>query len=454
MYKILIAIFIVSNFAFANFVETNVKEFKWGELDVVWVKDSKYPTYDIVVYFDDGALTENKSNLGVTEFMFNELTSGTNRYNQKQILSSLEFYGTSFSANVTHEFSTYSLSGLVKDLSPNLKMVCHLFNNATFPKSELKKSKRRAVAGLKSLVTNHQSLANRVFRELSLRGTPYSKPVSGTIETIKKLSSKKLSSRLEYFNQVKKKIYIRGPESVLDIKNMIVNDCSWTKNTGAQKRIVKEVKTKAIDTKSIYLVSVPKANQAQIRMGKVLTAKEATKDQVRLSFASKYLGGGFTSRLMQEVRVKKGLTYSIGAYASGQRNYGRSGISTFTKNQTLVETLNVIKATIDSNIKNIPDDLFNHSLRYIKGNYLLGMESTSDFMNTLLYLDHQGRPYSDIYDFTEEISTISTKSLSEKIKEIYDFKSQMVLVLGSSKLRAQLKKAGYKVKRISYKEFL
>lgn len=449
----LILLLTLATTASANFVDTNVKKLKWGDLEVVWVKDDKFPTYDLNIYFDDGAMTEKKSESGVTQFMFNELTSGTTRYGQKEILSSLEFYGTSFAANVTHEFSTYSLSGLSRDLNKNLKMVCHLFSEATFPESEIKKSKRRALSSLKNLVTDHQSLASRVFRELSLKGTPYARAVDGYINTIKNFNSSNLSNRLAYMNKVKKRIYIRGPESVLSIESIINNDCNWTKSQDFKKDTIISSKDKS-KTDLIYLVSVPKSNQAQIRIGKILTQKEVQNNPVELSFASKYLGGGFTSRLMQEVRVKRGLTYSIGAYASGQRMYGRSGISTFTKNQTLAQTLKVIDETINSSTKSIPTELFNHSLRFIKGNYLLGLESTSEFMSTLMYLDHQNRSYSEIYDFKKEVDQITPANLSKRIDSVFGMKNQITLVLGDSNLRSQLIKAGFKVKRLNYKDFL
>lgn len=452
MNKILLLLTLATT-ASANFVDTNVKKMKWGDLEIVWVEDDKFPTYDLNIYFDDGAMTESKSESGITQFMFNELTSGTTRYGQKEILSSLEFYGTSFAANVTHEFSTYSLSGLSKDLNKNLKMVCHLFSNATFPNSEIKKSKRRALSSLNNLVTDHQSLASRVFRELSLKGTPYARAVNGYLSTIKNFNSTKLSNRLKYMNKVKKRIYIRGPESVLNIENIIAKDCNWTKKSNFKKEKVVSTGEKA-KKNLVYLVSVPKSNQAQIRIGQILTQKEIQANPVELSFASKYLGGGFTSRLMQEVRVKRGLTYSIGAYASGQRMYGRSGISTFTKNQTLAQTLKVIDDTINSSAKAIPSELFNHSLRFIKGNYLLGLESTSEFMSTLMYLDHQNRSYSEIYEFKENVNKITPAQLSKRIETIYSMNNQVTLVLGDSKLRSQLIKAGYKVKRLNYKEFL
>lgn len=452
MNKLILSFILISS-AYANFVDSNVKKINWGDLEIVWVKDNSFPTYDLSIYFSDGAMSEKSKESGITNFMFQELTSGTTRYNQKEILSSLEFYGTSFNASVTHEFSTYSLSGLAKDLDKNLKMVCHLFNNATFPGSELKKSKRRAISGFKNLVTNHQALSSRIFRELSLRGTPYSRPVEGYIDTIKSLNSKTLANRLAYMNKVKKRIYIRGPKEVLKIEDIVRNDCKWTDKSISKANVIKN-KTKAVDKKYVYLVSVPKANQAQIRIGKTLSKQEINNKPVELTFASKYLGGGFTSRLMQEVRVKRGLTYSIGAYASGQKEYGRSGISTFTKNQTLAETLSVIKKTIDENSDSIPKDKFDHSMRYIKGNYLLGLESTSEFMNSLMHLDHQGRSYDEIYEFKDKLSKISSSQLAKRLKNVYSLNSQLIMVLGDSSLSSQLTKAGYKVKKISYKEFL
>ena len=96
----------------------------------------------------------------------------------------------------------------------------------------------------------------------------------------------------------------------------------------------------------VVLVTVPKANQAQVRMGRILAQNEI-KNIPLLMLSSKFLGGGFTSQLMKSVRVKSGLSYSVGAFAAGQRGYGRSGISSFTKNKTILELISTIKTTVD-----------------------------------------------------------------------------------------------------------
>src|SRR5690606_23375656 len=85
------------------------------------------------------------------------------------------------------------------------------------------------------------------------------------------------------------------------------------------------------------------ANQAQIRIGRYLNFEEMKGKHDQFHFLAGFLGGGFTSKLIQELRVKRGLTYSAGAYVSMQRDYARAGISTFSKNETAAEAISIIR---------------------------------------------------------------------------------------------------------------
>jgi zinc protease len=456
MKKILLMLIIISNCAYAgSYLDDNLKRLKWNDIEVVWLEDDTFPTYNFTVYFHAGALTDSKKKQGETQFMFSELTSGTTRYAKKEILEALEFYGASYGSNVTHEYATYSVSGLVKDMTPTMMMVCHLFNKSTFPVKEFNKTRKRTLTGLKNSVTNHGAIASRVFREVSLKGTGYEAPVGGTIKSISRIKAKDLHSKLKLFtNDVKKKIYIKGPSSIKSLEKVITNNCGWS---GTKSKMVvesKKVETKSEENNTIYLVPVPKANQAQIRIGRYLTGSESSIDHTAKEFASRFMGGGFTSRLMQELRVKRGLTYSAGAYASGQKMYGRSGINTFTKNETIVETLKVIQEVIKSESTKIAPKNFEHSKRYLKGNYLFKLESSTAFLSNLLFFDHIGRRYKDIYKFPSEVDQVSIEKLSKTISELFSWDSQVKLIVGSKKLAKPLRKAGYKVKILNYKNYL
>lgn len=455
MKNLIIGLLFVSNFAFAgNYLDNNLNKLNWNGIDVIWLEDDSYPTYYVSVYFHAGALSDKKGKYGETELMFNQLTSGTTRYATRQeIVDKLEYFGASYGASVTHEYSTYTIAGLAKDMLPITKMICHTFKNASYPVNEFKKTKKRILTGLQNLVTNHGALANRVFREVSLADTAYKNPVSGTMKSIKKITAKDLHDKLLFFNkEVKKRIYIKGPKSVLSLKNVFEKDCGWGGTDYVQEN--KVVKSKPSLNNTVYLVPVPKANQAQIRVGRYLTQDESIKDHEVKSLASKYLGGGFTSRLMQELRVKRGLTYSAGAYASSQQAYGRSGISTFTKNTTITETLKTVKEVIDNEKKEVSDANFQHIKRFIKGNYLFGLESTKAFLETLLFFDHAGRKYEEIYQFPKRIDAITKDQLRGMLGQLYDWDIQTKVIVGSKSLKKSLEKSGYQVKILNYKKFL
>jgi zinc protease len=456
MNKILLILLIISNSAFAgNYLDDNLKKLNWNDIEVVWLEDDTFPTYNFTVYFHAGALTDSKKKQGVTEFMFSELTSGTTRYTKKEILEALEFYGASYGSNVTHEYATYSVSGLVKDMTPTMMMVCHLLKNSTFPVKEFHKTRKRVLTGLKNSVNNHGAIASRVFREVSLEGTGYEAPVGGTIKSISKIKAKDLHNKLKFFTEnVKKKIYIKGPTSIKSLEKVITKNCGWSGKKSNTIVEAKKVEKRSKDNNTIYLVPVPKANQAQIRIGRYLTGSESSIEHTAKEFASRFLGGGFTSRLMQELRVKRGLTYSAGAYSSGQKMYGRSGINTFTKNETIVDTLKVIREVIKSESTKINPVNYNLSKRYLKGNYLFKLESSTAFLSNLLFFDHIGRAYKDIYKFPSEIDQVSIEKLSQTISELYNWDNQIKVIVGSKALAKPLRKAGYKVKILNYKKYL
>lgn len=447
------------NISFAEVdLDEQIKKLNWNGIEVVWLEDNRLPVYDIMIYFAEGSLGDKKGLEGTTELMFSQLTSGTNRYTQKQIMELLDFYGASYGSNSTHEYSTFGVSGLIKDCIPTMKMICHLFNQATFPKAELKKTKRRLTSAIESMVTNHGELTNHVFRNESLKGTGYEVPVSGTLKTINNIGAKNLKNRLDDHNKnILKRIYVRGPKSILGLKNIIINDCAWEQgNHIAKAPTINKIKNKG----KLIFIDIPEANQAQIRIGRVITTPEVNEDKEELKvFGAKFLGDGFTSELVREIRIKRGLTYSIGAYVSEQKSYGRSGISTFTgvdkqgKSQ-IVSMLNSIKEVINQASTTIPDARFSQAKRTVKGNYLLELESTSVLLKNLLMHDHIGKDYNKILEFPKVIDKASKSELQKVISDIYDWDKQTIVVLGNKKVEEALKEAGFKFKKVNYKNYL
>lgn len=438
-------------------IEDNIKRLNWNGIDVVYIEDNRFPTYDLTVYFADGALSEKKGEHGLTIHSFHLADAGTDKLSQKEILDQLEFLGTDFNADVTHEYTTMSVSGLTKDLKTSMTQICSLLRSATFPENVIKKELELERNGLQSLVASPQALSERVFREISLAKTPYAYPVAGKLADLKLITSQNLRSRLDYFlDKVKKRIYVTGPKSVMGLEKILTDECRFKGSSEDFVRSVPEPKKRQHKTEFVF-VPVPDANQVQLRVGRFLNFDETSERNLD-ALASDFLGGGFTSRLMREVRVKRGLTYSIGSFISSQKQYGRSGISTFTKNQTIDRLIEVVDETVTKIGKEgITDADLARSTEGMVGAYPFKFESNPAFLGQLLLLDHIGKPYSDLFDFKESVAKYSAKEVAKKITDVYGMKKQVVFVLGDKsiepKLRALSKKYG-PLKVVDYKPYL
>lgn len=455
--RLIILFLVFSTIAQASYLSENVKKMQWKGIDVVWLEDNSLPNYFISVYFGDGALSDKRNYYGETMMMFDNLEGGTARYTQQEVSDALEFYGASTGSSVTHEYSTYKVSGLIKDLVPTMKMVCHLFQNATFPDKRLRSHKKRLVDSINNIASNPGDVADRVFREVSLNGTDFKKPVEGKVSSIKRIRSKNLKDKLGYFNSnVYKKIYMTGPKDLKKLENIIKSDCGWTQKKNAKpstESVAISKIMKSDNQRKIYLVPVSRSNQAQIRIGRYITKKEASSDHIEKYFASSFFGGGFTSRLMQVLRVEKAMVYSAGSYISSQRGYGRSGITTATRNETLKSALETIKDLVDKSSSKIESRIFTRSKNYLKGSYLFSLESSKVFLNNLLYFDHIGRSWSEMPQFPKKIEKVTKKELKKKIKEIFGWEKQTIVIVGSEKLKKDLSSLG-KVVTLNYKDYL
>ena len=438
-------------------IEDNIKRLNWNGIEVVYIEDKRFPTYDLTIYFADGALSEKKGQAGLSVHSFNLIDSGTDKLSQKEILDDLEFLGTDFGADVTHEYTTLNVSGLTKDLKTSMTQICSLLRSATFPEAVIKKELELERSGLQRMISSPSALSERVFREVSMSNTPYSYPVAGKMVDLKALDSASLRNQLNYFlDTVKKRIYITGPKSVLALEKILLNECQLKGAPTDFVRIVEAPKKRVNKTEFIF-VPVPDANQVQLRIGRFLNYDE-TGERNLDALASDFLGGGFTSRLMREVRVKRGLTYSIGSFISSQKQYGRSGISTFTKNQTIDRLIEVIDETITKISKEgITEADLARSTDGMIGAYPFKFENNHAFLGQLLLLDHIGKPYSDLFDFKESVAKYSAKDVAEKITNIFSMKRQVIFVLGDKSIEPKLRRLTKKygpLRVIDYKPYL
>jgi zinc protease len=328
--------------------------------------------------------------------------------------------------------------------------VCEIFKDAQYPQNELTSYLARAKSGLKNLVTSHSALADRVFRNISLKDSPYANPVEGTLASYEKINRDLLKTRLGQMNKARKVLYIAGPSDIKEIKNVLAKNCEWSNELKLTKQEVRKPQAES----AIYLVAVPGANQAQIRVGRYLSQREFEGKFDQFSFMSSFLGGGFTSKLVQELRVKRGLTYSAGAYVSMQRDYGRAGLITFSKNETTSEAISIIRDVLgDVAQEKFEDKEFVHQKNHQIGAYAFGFEETNAFLGQIMLYDHQGRDLQSLVNFPQTIERMTKSELARATMETFPWERMTIVVVGDKSLEKSLSRIR-PVKVVNFEDYL
>lgn len=438
--KYLILLLIGLSAQAADFRKSDIQRLQWGDYKTTWLEDKRFPLATVTMYFSDGALRDGVKAAGTTQAALDLLFSGTSKHDQKSLSEFFDFYGVDFSHNVTHEYSVLSFSALVKDLPAVVDRFCEVVKDAKFPRAELVPHQKRSIAKLRNLPSNHSALAERAFRSLMMRGSSYEQATEGNLASLELLRPELLQKRWsEMRDEAPKRFYVKGPKEALFIRDQFLQKCGW--KTGASQSLRLKNPVSGMGHR-IFLVPVPGANQAQIRIGRYLPASEAKDPTESLSFASDFLGGGFTARLIQEVRVKRGLTYSIGSYVSLQAEYGRSGVSTFSKNETVAETINVVKDILEKNTNpaNISTEDLDHMRNYVVGHYPFSFEGSDSFLMQLLMLDHVGEPLEKLYMFPEKVKQLGQREVADAIRKLFTWDEQVIVVVGDPSLVGPLAK--------------
>lgn len=424
----------------ADYRKDEIHSLQWGNYKTTWLEDSRYPTATFTIYFANGAMQDTLQKTGTTKTAFDLLFSGTSQFNQSQLSAFFDFYGVSFSSNVTHEYSALSFTSLVKDLPKVVNKFCHVVKDAQYPRSELTPHKKRAVTQLRNLPSQHSSLAERAFRSVMMKGSSYEYPTDGNLASIELLQPQTLKKRWsELREDAPKRFYVKGPKEALFVRDQFLSECGWKMSSSQSYRVKNPLSTMS---HKIFLVPVSGANQAQIRIGRFISQNEVKDPDEKMNFAASYLGGGFTAKLIQEVRVKRGLTYSIGSYVSMQSDYGRAGISTFSKNETAAETISLIKKILaeSSQATKIEDEELEHMKNYVIGHHPFSFEGSSSFLMQLLMLDHVNDPIEKLYQFPLKIKEMNKEIVAESIKRLFNWEEMVIVVVGDPSLKSSLEK--------------
>lgn len=313
---------------------------------LVWLfsEQSGLPLVTLRVLVKAGTLQDPPGKKGLANLTASLLRSGTKKRSATQIAQELDFLGAKLSAAGGDDFAEVSLTLLKKDLAAGLDLFQDVLLHPAFAQEEVRRKVAEIQASLKSDEDEPMVVAARAFNKDLFGAFPYGHPIRGTQEGLAAITPKDLK---EFHSR-----YWRPNNAILCIAGDLTQDEArkWVMQVfGAWP--AKEIPAAKLppipDLKERQVVVLDKdITQANIILGN-LGISRSNPDFYALQVMNYILGGGgFASRLMDNIRVNRGLAYSVSSQFDPGLNPGPYAVTLETKNRSSAEAVEQVLAEI------------------------------------------------------------------------------------------------------------
>ena len=196
-------------------------------------------------------------------------------------------------------------------------------------------------------------------------------------------------------------------------------------------------------TKQVIIYDKLDATQTQIQIGG-LGIPTGHEDHPALEVARVVYGGSFTSRLMDEIRVNRGLSYSVRFRSTRYRQGGVVYTTTFTKNETVGEVVDIIlgeAVTMQTEI--VPDEEFNGAVNYACGTYPMRFETNDHLVGVFSNMWLNGLDKAHYEDHQERLRAVTQAQVTEAAnKYLARDNYRLILVGKADEITTQAEKFG------------
>ncbi len=394
---------------------------------VYFVENHDLPIVDIAVTFAAGGAydtPDQAGRAGITHYM---MDMGAGGMNEEAITNAFADIGARVGGSAGTDSASYSLRTLTSKQDKALTVFKKILHQPDFPEAILSREKKRIIAGIKEAKTQPSSIANKAFKKALYGQHPYG--MQSTEATVSALTVADLRQFYQQYYTAKSAVIALMGDMTKSQAQAIAASISKGLPQGAAIPKIKPVQ--ALTKSSMEKIPHP-ASQAHILMGQP-GIKRGDPDYFALYVGNYILGGGgFVSRLTEEVREKRGLAYSVYSYFSPMVQAGPFTVGLQTKKEQAKEALAVVNQTVADFIKNgVTQKELQAAKNNIIGGFPMRIDSNKKILGYLSAIGFYEMPLTYLDDFNKEIAKVTVEQINDAFKRRVHLDEFSTVIVGA-----------------------
>lgn len=398
---------------------------------VLFVESHELPMLDIEVTFDAGSARDGE-NFGLANMTSALIGTATQQRTEDEVAKGFDELGAQVGGAVNRDSASVSLRTLTRPeiMDKSILRFTEVLTQPKFDEAIFNREMKRLKIGLKQRSVEPQAISSDLLWTTLYQNHAYGHNPSGNLESIKSIN-------LERINQFYNDYYVANNAVIAIVGNVNRKQAEQIAEqlTAGLKKGDKPVPLSQPESvKQKEIIQEFDSTQTYYYLTQ-LGVKRGEPDYIPLFVGNHLFGGsGFGSKLMEEVREKRGLVYSVYSYFAPLKTNGPFVIGLSTKNSSAKEADAVVRQTFTNFLNGFADEKLQAIKENLVGGFPLRIDSNGKILGYISMIGFYNLPLNYLDWFPKEVEKVTKEQILAAWKKHVDSEQMITVMVGKPQL--------------------
>ncbi|MBW8077164.1 MAG: insulinase family protein [Gallionella sp.] len=398
---------------------------------VLFVEDHDIPMLDVAVSVPAGSSFDTAQKSGTAGLTQQLLDLGSQGLSEDDIARGMADLGAQLGGSFDQDRASVSLRTLSSPTvrAQALAIMASVLQHPVFAPDILAREKTRVISALKEAETKPENIADKAFQKAVFGTHPYALPVSGEVASVATITAQDVQDFYRaHYNARRAVVAIMGDVTRAQaqaIAEQLTGELPEADAGTALPEVARQIAA------SEQRIAHP-ATQSHILIG--APGMSRTDPDYFPLYVGNYIlgGGGFVSRLMSEVREKRGLAYSVYSYFMPLKQTGAFQIGLQTKKEQADDALRLVRKTLADFVAHGPTEQeLRAAKQNIVGGFPLRIDSNRKILDYLSVIGFYDMPLTYLDDFSARVEHVTVAQIRDAFKRHIDPQHMATVMVGA-----------------------
>jgi zinc protease len=404
-------------------------------LRVIIVEHHDMPLVTASLVIRNGGEVDPLQLAGVADLTANLLTKGTTTRTATRIADEVESLGGELEAAARWDSTSVSVGVMSDKIAPAMTILADVVRHPTFKADEIERLRQQYIDTLTLSLDEPGSIARFVGAKVLYGDGLYGHPIQGTLESLKRISRADILKMHRLFYRSDNAILVIGGDinsaNGFTLARRFFGD--WPKPVSPLSVPPTVNKADSHTSGRVLVVDKPNAGQAAVYL--IRRGIDRKDPDYYRGIVTNSVLNGYSGRLNQEIRIKRGLSYGAGSSLEARRDVGPFVATAQTKNESGPEVAGLLVTEMERLSASPPaESELTPRKAFLIGEFSRNLETVNGLVSRISSLALHGLSLDEINHFIENVQLINSSDVEKFARTKLDAKSSDIIIVGNSKV--------------------